>query len=242
MRIEEYIKIPYTTVPQMQRFEGELLSAPPLEKHLREKQKELSFLGQKLWFQSDIAYHHKLIGKACLALGLEKEVEVTKLGLKIQEDIVIVHRGKLEAAFVAFPSGWKPGEQQGKTLKELHQPVADGNDLRRMSDRITQLMCSNVRFHRGVWTLTSSELLSAYPDYTLPEVSDVNDLWLRTEHQKSFCIEEGLTSGFLIDVHLTPFWLLSENIKENIKKSINSMTDSVLVYKRLSRIKELLGL
>lgn len=242
MRILDYIKVPYTTIPRMEKYEGPLLHSNPSKEYLREKQKELYFQGENIWFQSDLAYHHRLVSRACNVLGLERETEITKLGLKIQEDIVIVHRGRLEAAFVAFPSGWKPGDKQSLTLEELHRPVADGEVLRKHSGRLADLMCKDICYHRGVWTLTTSKYLSAYPDYVPSEAECEDDLWFRSEHQISFPIEQGITSGFLIDVYLTPFWILPANIKQKIKCSINSMSESVLSYKRLNKIKELLGL
>ena len=247
MRLDDIIRVPYTTSPRMEKYEGDLLSRhegdslTELERYrLIEKKKELKFQGENIWFQSDLAYHHKLVGKACEVLGTERETEITKLGLKIQEDIVIMHRGKLEAAFVAFPSGWKPGDKQGYTLEELHTPVADGDDLRRMSNKLTELMCSKYNFHRSVWTLTTSRYLSAYPEYKQPEPTSLDKLWLRIEHQKTFCIEEGVTSGFLIYVYMIPYWFLFDQIKDKIKQSINSMSESVLAYKNLQKIKELL--
>ena len=234
-------------IPRMEKYEGELLSRhekdhlSELERYrLIEKRKELEFQGENIWFQSDLAYHHKLVGKACDVLGTERETEITKLGLKIQEDIVIMHRGKLEAAFVAFPSGWVPGDKQGKTLKELHEPVADGDVLRKYSDRISDLMCKEDRYYRHVWTLTTNKHLSSHPSYKHPEANAIDDLYLRIEHQKTFPIEKNVSSGFLIDVHVTPFWFLSEKIKLKIKQSIDSMTENVLRYKNLFKIKQLL--
>ena len=247
MTLDDIIRVPYTTVPRMEMYEGRLLSRyekdylSELERsRLIEKKKELYYQGENIWFQSDLAYHHKLVRKACDILEVEHECEIVKLGLKIQEDIVIVHRGRLEAAFVAFPSGWKPGDKQGYTLEQLHEPVADGDDLRRTSNKITELMCSKRRFHRYIWTLTTSRFLSAYPDYEKPEPTSLDKLWLRTEHQKTFPIEEGVTSGFLIDVNLTPYWFLPVSLQDKIKESINSMSDAVLAYKNLQKIKDML--
>lgn len=240
MQFEDYIKIPYTTIPRMYPYTGSLLNSSPSSIYLSEKRKEFILHNENIWFQSDLAYHHKLVRKACMVLGIDIEREITSLGLKIQEDIVIVHRGRLEAAFVAFPSGWKAGDKQGRTLQELHEPVADGNELRRMSNKITELMCGKNFYHRGVWTLTTSNKLSAYPDYVKPQVTDVNNLWFRFEHQITFPIEEGLSSGFLIDVQVFPFNTLSQNIKERIIASINSMSDALLSYKDLHNIKYIL--
>lgn len=248
MRLDDIIRVPYTTSPRMEKYEGDLLSChdgdslTELQRYrLNEKRKELKFQGENIWFQSDLAYHHKLVGKACEVLGIERETEITKLGLKIQEDIAIMHRGRLEAAFVAFPSGWKPGDKQGQSLTDLHAPVADGKNLRQMSSKLTELMCSKYRFHRSVWTLTTSRYLSAYPDYVHPDPTALDKLWLRIEHQKTFPIQEGTTSGFLIYVYLIPYWFLFDPIKEKIKQSINTMSESVLIYKNLHKIKQLIN-
>lgn len=241
MQIEEYINIPYNTIPRMKPYEGSLIISNPSTSHLTEKKHQLDLHGERIWFQSDLAYHHKLVGKTSLALGLERETEITKLGLKIQEDIVIVYRGRLEAAFVAFPSGWLPGDKQGKTLQELHEPVADGYDLRRMSNKITELMCGPICWHRGVWTLTTANSLSALPYSYVSNANTVNDLWFRYEHQITFPIEEKISSGFLIDVQLIAFTTLPKNIQKQISESINSMSAAILSYKNLHNIKKILN-
>lgn len=238
MVTQDIIKVPYTTIPRMEKYEGPLICTP-YQHHLKEKQKELLFQGENIWFQSDLAYQHKMVCKVSKLMGFEPEYDIRRLGLRIQEDLVIVHRGRLEAAFVAFPSGWKPGDKQGQTLEQIHKPVADGDVLRKHSNRIAQMMCGDNRYHRYVWTLTTSNLLSAYPEYKKPDISNVDNLWLRTEHQITFPIEKGTTSGFLINVMLTPYWLLTDCIKKKIKNSINSMSESVLAYKNLQKIKEL---
>lgn len=241
MNFEDIVRVPYNTVPHMEKYEGPLLFNPPYRHHILEKHKELLFQGENIWFQSDLAYKHRLVYRACQVLGIEPVYDITNLGLKIQEDLVIVHRGRLEAAFVAFPSGWRPSDKQSNTLEELHEAVADGDVLRRASNKITQLMCGKYQYHRWVWTLTPWNHLSAHPDYVCPEANSLDEIWLRTEHQKTFVIEEGLTSGFLIDVHLTPYWILNDGIRNKIKESINSMSAEVLIYKKLEKIKQLIN-
>ena len=68
--------------------------------------------------------------------------DIKQLGLAIEDDVVIMHRGKLEACFVAFPSSWNAGEKVGKSLTELHEPIADNEALLRASDGIMRAMCS----------------------------------------------------------------------------------------------------
>ena len=76
---------------------------------------------------------------------------IKDLGLAIEDDVVIMHRGKLEACFVAFPSSWNAGEKVGKTLNELHEPIADNETLLRASEGIMRAMSSGQSFHRYTW-------------------------------------------------------------------------------------------
>ena len=248
---DEIVKVPYTTLPRMQKYEGDLFNKTPSERHLTEKKRELIWepslkaLNPKfgLSFTSDTARKHRLVNKVCTMFGFEPQYKIVDLGIQLQEDIVIVHHGKIEAAFVAFPSGWNPAEAQGKTLQQLHEPVADGEVLRLASNRLTELMCGSYCYHRWVWTLTTSKYLSAHPAYNSSLTGapkKIEDLWWRTEHQITFPIEKGTTSGFLIDVNVTPFTSLSETQQDTIRESINSMSDAVLQYKKISDIKQLI--
>lgn len=248
---EEIVKVPYTTLPRMQKYEGDLIHTSPSETHMMEKRRELIWekshqaMDPKygLSFTSDTARKQRLVKKASHILGFDTMYEIVELGSKIQEDIVIVHHGKIEAACVAFPSGWNPVSAQGKTLQQLHEPVADGEVLRLASNRLTELMCGNYCYHRWVWTLTDSKYLSAHPAYSkkTKNPESINDLWWRTEHQITFPIEKGKTSGFLIDVNVTPFWFLSQAQQNIIKQSINTMSESVLKYKNLENIKHIVN-
>lgn len=248
---EQIIKIPYTTEPYMERYEGELFNRDPSDFHLKEKMKELlwedtfktMYPNYGLFFASDTARYHRLIKKTSEIFGLPKTYHMVELGMMIQEDLVILYNGKVEAAFVAFPSGWNPGSSQGKTLEQIHNPVADGDVLRKMSNKLTQLMCGDYCYHRWVWTLTERKHLSHHPIYlqNRTEPNSIENLWFRTEHQITFPIMKGISSGFLIDVNVTPFTFLSDIQQGIIRESINSMSDNVLKYKRLEEIKDIIN-
>jgi hypothetical protein len=250
MNFDNIVKVPYTTLPHMQKYEGELLRKPPSEFHLKEKRFQALWesSGKVLYpnfglsFASDLARHKKLIKHASVILGFEPIYHIVTLGSKMQEDIVIVDNGRIEAAYVSFPSGWNPADAQGKTLEQLHAPVADGDVLRKMSNKLAQLMCGDYCYHRWVWTLTTHKHLSNHPMWLRPEPTiNLNNLYFRTEHQITFPIVKGYTSGFLINVDVIPFLSLTENQRELIRESINSMSDNVLKYKHLEDIKLLIN-
>jgi len=249
---DDIVKVPYTTVPRIQKYEGDLINPFPSKTKMMEKHRELIWESSHkaidanfgLSFTSDIARKNRLVHRVCQMLGFDSVYDIVDLGKNIQEDIIIVHHGRIEAALVVFPSGWNPASAQGKTLQQLHEPVADGEVLRLASNRLTQLMCGKYCYHRWVWTLSSSKYLSAHPVYNVSlqqPPKSLNDLWWRVEHQITFPIREGMTSGFLIDVDVTPFMFLSDGQREKIKESINSMSDAVLQYKKLEDIKQLIN-
>lgn len=249
MGFNDIVKVPYTTLPHMQKYEGELLHKPPSEFHLKEKRFQaiwepsgkIDYPNYGLSFASDLARHKKLIKEASLILGFEPIYHIVTLGSMIQEDLVIVDNGRIEAAYVSFPSGWNPADAQGKLLEQLHAPVADGDVLRKMSSKLCQLMCRDHCYHRWVWTLTTYKYLSNHPYWKRPALTSLQDLHFRTEHQITFPIEKGYTSGFLIDVNVIPFLSLTQDQRETIRQSINSMSDSVLKYKHLEDIKLLIN-
>lgn len=253
MSFEQIVKVPYTTLPRMEKYEGDLFCSIPSKNHIAEKRRELvwdsSYLksiypNYGLFFMSDMAVAQKLVRRVSDIFQFEPTYDIIELGLQIQEDIVLLYNGKIEAAFVAFPSGWNPLSAWGKTLEQLHAPVADGDVLRKMSNKITQLMCGDHCYHRYVWTLTNRKYLSAHPVYTTNDKSipeRIEDLWWRTEHQITFPIQKDIASGFLIDVNVTPFTVLSSNQQDIICESINSMSEPVLKYKRLEKIKKLIN-
>jgi len=245
---EKIIKNPYSTNPHMEKYEGPIIVQPAMNFFTEEKETEYSVLGNLIHFESDIAVENELVKKTIKKLNLSDEYNtIVSLGLNIQEDVIILHKGKIEAAFVAFPSGWSLENKQGKTLEEIHEPVADGEILRQMSNKLTQLLCGKYNYHRYVWTLAPIGMLSMHPEYHYndPEFSEppetLDDLWFRIEHQTTLSVVENETSAFFINVDVFPFNSLHDEDKNLIVKSINTMTDAVLDYKHLRKIKDILN-
>jgi hypothetical protein len=245
---EKIIKVPYTTNPHMEKYDGPIIVETPLQSILEERQIEYMSLGPTIFFESDIAIEKKLVKKTVEGLNLSADYNtIVSLGLNIQEDIIILHEGKIEAAFVAFPSNWSLENKQGKTLEEIHEPVADGEILRQMSNKLTQLLCGKYNYHRYVWTLSPVGMLSMHTMYNyndpdvLGDVETLDDLWFRLEHQTTLSVVEGETSAFFINVDVLPFESLFLNDKYLILDSINSMSENILKYKNLYTIKKILN-
>ena len=97
-------------------------------------------------------------------------------------------------------------------------------------------MCKQT-IQRWVWTVTTSKELSEHPKLTKPGLTTFENLYFRVETQTSTPIDEN-TSLFLIKVEVFP---LRDVWDPKILDSINSMSESVLNYKGLVEIKDLLN-
>ena len=216
-----------------------------------QKRIELDNLGKNIYFETSTAIEEELVEKTAAKLGLFNEHDnyqvftecndIKQLGMSIEDDVVIMHNGKLEACFVAFPSSWNAGEKVGKTLAELHEPIADNEALVRASDGIMRAMTSGQSYHRYTWGISSLDGYSNHPLYEKPEFDSLDDLTFRVEHERTMTVTEGTTAVFLIHVDIYP---LKEVLKTDfglIKGAIDSMSESVLEYKNLVKIKRLMN-
>lgn len=244
---ENIIKVPYSTKPEIKKYNGPIIIETPFESYLEAKEIERE-LFSGVTYESELAIEKQLVRKTIDALGLKSESNtIISFGSSIQEDVALFYQGKLEAYFIAFPSGWNPADKAGKTLKELHAPVADGEELRNMSDKITRILSAKYSYHRYVWNIVPTGMMSMHPDYayydeeTGVEYETENDLWFRLEHQTTLPITENEAFAFFINVDVLPYYSLSEEDKKLIVNSINSMSDSVLEYKHLRKVKEILN-
>jgi hypothetical protein len=154
-----------------------------------------------------------------------------------------MYKGKVEAAFVAMASSWNPRTVQGKTLSEVHQPVADNEMLLKASDGIWRSMTSGKSFHRHVWGISPLKKLSNHPRHKKPEFKSLNDLYFRIEHERTLTVDKD-TAAFFIDVEvisLSTIFQLKHEYRDLIKESINSMSENILAYKNLEEVKEMIN-
>ena len=244
MNIKEIVQVPYTTNP---RFEpvNDVVFKEYADYIFKERFHEFNALGDEIAFESDVAKKECLVEKTSRAMQLEDEpfYDIVEMGLEIPDDIIIMHKGKVEAAFVVMASGWNPGKVKGMTLQEVHHPVADNDMLIRASEGIWKSMTSGQSFHRHTWGISPLGSLSNHPQHIRPEYTSLNQLYFRVEHERTFTVDKD-TAAFFIDVEVHPLsfiFHLKHEYKDLIKDSINSMTDNVLEYKNLKKVKELIN-
>ena len=251
MNIKEIVQIPYTTSPRFTPIEF-VKFKDYLQEAFEERLNEYNTLLGDMSFESDLAVEKKLVKKTSEALYtetfqdgsfVEPYKDIIEMGLEIPDDVIIMHKGKVEAAFVAMASSWNPRTVQGKTLEEVHQPVADNEMLLRASDGIWRSMTSGKSFHRHVWGISPLKTLSNHPRHKKPEIKNLDDLYFRVEHERTLTVDED-TAAFFIDVEVLPLktvFHLKNEYRDLIKDSINSMSENLLAYKNLEEVKEMIN-
>jgi hypothetical protein len=246
MPIEFPVRVPYTTAPNMVRNTGAVFNKKPNRQILEQKRLELIRHNKDLYAQTDLAANLRLVGRALEYCGLPTYYGIQQLAMSLEEDIAIMHRGRLEAIAFCFPSSWIPRERIGQALTDIHAPVADGEHLRKMSQRIAETMADSEQgsFRRHVWTISNSGALSQHPAAKSDLVpATLEDLWFRLETQTTAPLGDGVSSLFFVRVETEPLSKIwnDENKRLILVDSVNSMTDAVLEYKNLHHIKELLN-
>ena len=244
MNIKEIVQTPYSTAPRFTPIDF-VEFKDYLQGAFKERLNEYNTLMGDMSFESDLAVEKKLVKKTSEAMNLSDcpFLDIVEMGLEIPDDVIIMHKGKVEAAFVAMASSWNPRTVQGKTLEEVHQPVADNEMLLRASDGIWRSMTSGKSFHRHVWGISPLKSLSNHPRHKKPEFKNLDDLYFRIEHERTLTVDED-TAAFFIDVEVHPLssiFYLKHEYKDLIKDSINSMSENVLAYKNLEEVKEMIN-
>ena len=232
----DYVKTPFTNNPSMQKYSGPLLNENPRKIYLDEKLRQLSTYGDDLYGESEIFRDNNLIQLVSNTLGISQQNSLKDLSLLIEEDIAVMHKGKLEAISFCFPSSWIPSKAIGEDFIFLHNPVADNELLIKSSKKLTNYMYKNT-IKRWVWNITTINELSNHPKIPRPLFNSINDLYFRVETQISTPLDEE-TSLFLVYVEVVQ---LEQVWDEKILKSINSMSETVLEYKQLTKIKNYLN-
>jgi hypothetical protein len=234
------VTVPYRTSPTMSQYTGPLYE--PNGSYCEAKYIEFDKYGTDLYANR----RADLVNLASKVLNIAPTDSIKELALHFREDIAILHKGVLEAICFCFPSSWVPSSKIGKSLTEIHEPVADGDALRKMTPRLTEMMSIQGPFRRYVWTISTTGELSNHPRVEKPVVTEdtnIDDLYFRMETQTTSPLGDGLSSLFLVLVETCPLNQLWDNIeyRQKILDSVDSMSDSVLQYKNLVDIKKILN-
>ena len=232
----DFIKTPFTNNPSMQKYSGDLINNSPRPKYIEEKTKQISLLEPELCGETELFQNLQLLDKVSDLLEMGKFKTIKDLSIQVEEDIAIMHKGKLEAISFCFPSGWIPTKALGQDFAFLHQPVADNDLLLKSSQKLSKYMC-NHSIQRWVWNVTTIKNLSNHPTIKRPKLTSFDELYFRLETQISTPGDEE-TSLFLVLVEVVP---LNKIWNSRILESINSMSDNVLKYKNLIEIKKYLN-
>ncbi len=232
----DFIKTPFTNNPSMQKYSGDLINNSPRPKYIEEKIKQISLLEPELCGETELFQNLQLLDKVSDLLKMGKFNTIKDLSIQVEEDIAIMHKGKLEAISFCFPSGWIPTKALGQDFAFLHEPVADNDLLIKSSQKLSKYMCSH-SIQRWVWNITTIKNLSNHPTIKRPKLTSFDELYFRLETQISTPVDEE-TSLFLVLVEVVP---LNKVWNIRILESINSMSDNVLNYKNLIEIKKYLN-
>ena len=246
MNIEQIVKIPYTTRPYMVRNIGDVFNNNPDNFYRQQKEQQLKLFDSDLYGYTDSARSMNLVRRAATYLGKPPTDSIVDFALNFEEDIAILHNGILSSICFCFPSSWIPKTRIGLKLNEIHEPVADGDSLRQVGDKLAKTMADPLMgsFKRYVWTVTTVPSLSNHPNinqHYQEDGIDFNTLYFRTETQTTLALPDGMTSLFFVRVAVCPLkevWLDHSSL---ILDGINSMTDNVLRYKNLNEIKNYLN-
>ena len=242
MNIKEIVQIPYSTAPRFTPIDF-VEFKDYLQEAFEERLIEYNTLMGDMSFESDVAVEKKLVKKTSEAMNIESFNDIIEMGLEIPDDVIIMHKGKVEAAFVAMASGWNPSKVAGMTLSEVHEPVADSDMLRKASEGIWRAMTSGKSFHRYTWGISPLKGLSNHPHHNRPIYHSLDDLYFRVEHERTMTVDKD-TAAFFIDVEVMPLstvFHLKMEYRDMIKESVNSMSDNILKYKNLLTVKRLLN-
>ena len=171
---------------------------------------------------------------ALLALPAEQVLLVGWL-LACSDDLVVLRRTGptdlvAELMGVAFPSGWSPRARAGASLAQLHDPVADGDRLRRATPALSQMLLTKGPYVQHVWGLSPTGRLDDDTGDAGRTVDSADGRWwLRVERQTSLPL--GDRALFTIRPYLTPLEQLTREQRAVLDAALASMSPASRAYK-----------
>lgn len=143
---------------------------------------------------------------------------------------------------VCFPSSWSLPEKLGLTVSAIHDVVPDLNPaLGTRIDKFLAALKPGESWVRSNWGAAASPERNQHPARNIPALqpTDIPDrVWLRREHQLLLRLPE--TRGIVFGIHIEQTSLtaiLSQpELARRWQRSLATMSDEMLAYKRLANI------
>ena len=177
----DFVKVPFLNNPSMQKYEGPIVKKHPSDFYLEEKKRLLEDFDTDLYGESELFKESQILSKVKKLLDIETPGTFLDISKKLEEDLAIMHCGKLEAIAFCFPSGWIPRNGLGQGFQYLHNPVADNELLIKSSNKLTEYMTKH-KIQRWVWNVTTINELSNHPKIERPDITSFEDLYFRLEN------------------------------------------------------------
>jgi dimethylamine monooxygenase subunit A len=186
----------------------------------------------------------------CLA-GLPRQWRLAGLlCLAFAEDFAIIDGASATIPWIAacLPSHWAPQAKVGRHFAEVHGPVADNAVLLKAGEHLMRLACGADRWERFVWNVTRQPRLSAHPALADPapwpldafEPSADPRAWFRSERQTFIPLPAHRQAVFTIGVDVQPLAHAIDTPAKarRLHDAVASMSDAVLAYRNLTRVRE----
>jgi len=132
----DFVKVPFLNNPSMQKYEGPIVKKYPSDYYLEEKKRSLEDFDKDLYGESELFKESHILSEVKKLLDIETTGSFLDISMQFEEDLAVMHRGKLAAIAFCFPSGWIPSNGLGQGFQYLHNPVADNDLLLKSSNKL----------------------------------------------------------------------------------------------------------
>lgn len=173
------------------------------------------------------------------------------LALALQQDLAVLDLASARVPWmgVCVPSGWAPEDKIGRSLADIHAPVADSAALASRWPQLLRLLAGGASWERHVWTISPSPRYDRHPRRQPPVAWPGTDdparfadrCFLRTERQTFFPVPgaDGAAPKqlvFTITLCLQPLpqAVTDAVAARRLHQALDSMGDAVLAYKQLA--------
>lgn len=181
------------------------------------------------------------------AWALPAVKDAAGLGRMWEPDVLLLSRGedgafRLRGGALCFPSGWALEEKLGLTLPEIHGVVPGLNPaIGRAIDQFLGGLRPGPAFLRDNWGIAATAELNLHPARVLPGPVlpvQLDQLWLRVEHQALVALPSGRGLGFGIRIalHRLDRVAADPELASALAATLRALPPELARYKRLDAI------